>query len=74
MKKYILLAALSTIWIAAKSQDEGELAKTSSEKIYIGKYKNIMKLEEGISLTIVNDGMFEISFSSGNNKMSFIKL
>ena len=33
-----------------------------------------MKLEEGISLTIVNDGMFEISFSSGNNKMSFIKL
>jgi hypothetical protein len=52
----------------------GEISKTSSEKIYIGKYKNIMKLEEGISLTFLNEGMFEISFSSGNNKMSFIKL
>lgn len=52
----------------------GEGIKTSSDKIYIGKYKNIMKLENDISVTFLNEGMFEISFTNGASKMVFIKL
>jgi hypothetical protein len=52
----------------------GEAIKTSNDKIYIGKYKNIIKLEDDMSLTILNEGMFEISFTKGASKMVFIKL
>ena len=52
----------------------GEAIKTSADRIYIGKYRNIIKAEQNISLTLLNDNMFEIAFTSGNNKMVFIKL
>jgi hypothetical protein len=52
----------------------GEGIKTSTDKIYIGKYKNIGKLENNISMTFLNEGMFEVSFTNGASKMVFIKL
>ena len=52
----------------------GEAIKTSTDKIYIGKYKNIVKLENDMSLTFLNEGMFEVSFTNGASKMVFIKL
>jgi hypothetical protein len=52
----------------------GEGIKTSTDKIYIGKYKNIGKLENDISMTFLNEGMFEVSFTNGASKMVFIKL
>lgn len=52
----------------------GEAIKTSTDKIFIGKYKNIVKFENDIILTFLNEGMFEVSFTNGASKMVFIKL